>query len=109
MDSLKNIDRNELLGMLGLQMKTTPVDYVLPALAVFGAGLVVGASLGILFAPRAGRETREEISRRIQHAPEALARIPERAAELTHKAGEAIQGAREHARETTDRVRDQAT
>jgi hypothetical protein len=51
-----------------LPWTTTPqrsvADEVLPALAVFGAGLIVGAGLGVLFAPRSGRELRSNIADR---------------------------------------------
>lgn len=109
MENLKSFDKNELLGLLGLQVKPNSVEYMLPALAVFGAGLVVGASLGLLFAPKTGRETRDELGRRLQQAPEAIARIPERAAELTQKAGEAVQNVKEHAREAVERTRNQVS
>ena len=35
-----------------------------PSMALFGAGLLVGAGLALLFAPTSGRELREELGER---------------------------------------------
>jgi gas vesicle protein len=37
---------------------------MVPSLALFGAGLLVGAGLALLLAPTSGRELREEITDR---------------------------------------------
>lgn len=90
MEKIKSFDRDQLLDMFGLEVKRANTDYILPAVTLFGVGLLVGAGIGLLFAPRPGRELREDIANRLHQAPEALARLPERAAELGHRAGEAI-------------------
>lgn len=59
---------DDVLSRMGLQARMTPVDYLLPALGIFGAGLVVGAGLGMLFSPRRGSEMRESIARRARSA-----------------------------------------
>lgn len=77
-----NITKEDLLSNLpwlarnqaSAPVATTNVaNEVLPALAIFGAGLVVGAGLGLLFAPKAGRELRNEIADR---ATDLSHRIP---------------------------------
>lgn len=50
--------RDDVLASLGLQRKSAASDYVLPALGIFGAGVLVGAGLGLLFAPKPGVELR---------------------------------------------------
>lgn len=55
---------DDVLARLGLQTRMTTTDYIIPALGLFGAGLVVGAGIGLLFAPRPGHEMRAEIGRR---------------------------------------------
>jgi gas vesicle protein len=55
---------DDVLARLGLHTRMKTTDYMLPALGLFGAGLVVGAGLGLLFAPRPGHEMRAEIGRR---------------------------------------------
>ena len=53
-----NVER--LLGALGLQRATEPVGAVAVALVV---GLGVGAIMGLLFAPKSGDETRDDLGR----------------------------------------------
>lgn len=53
--------RDDLLAHMGLQRRSSAAEYVLPALGVFGAGLLVGAGLGLLFAPKPGNELRQEL------------------------------------------------
>ena len=55
---------DDVLARLGLQTRMTTTDFIMPALGLFGAGLIVGAGLGLLFAPRPGHEMRAEIGRR---------------------------------------------
>jgi gas vesicle protein len=57
------MNREDILESLGLQYKTTPSDTVLPAIAIFSAGILLGAGLGMLFAPKPGRELRDDIRR----------------------------------------------
>ena len=42
---------------------TTATDSMLPALALFGAGLLVGASVALLVAPKSGDELRGDVAR----------------------------------------------
>ncbi len=55
---------DRVLNALGLERKSDPMDLVLPAVGIFGAGLVVGAALGLLFAPKSGAELRHDIRER---------------------------------------------
>lgn len=58
---LSRFDRDDLLETLGLERKPNTVEQVMPALAIFGAGVLVGVGLGMIFAPRAGSELRSEL------------------------------------------------
>ncbi|NND02496.1 MAG: YtxH domain-containing protein [Acidimicrobiia bacterium] len=55
----------QLLDRLGLEQKRSTMEVVLPALAIFGTGLAVGAALGVMFAPKRGEELRTDIRHRI--------------------------------------------
>jgi hypothetical protein len=57
--------RDEVLGTLGLQARRSAATYILPAIGMFGVGILTGAGLGLLFAPRTGREMRREIGTRM--------------------------------------------
>lgn len=53
---------NDVLAKFGLQPRMTAVDYVLPALGVFGAGALMGAGLALMLTPKSGRELRGDIT-----------------------------------------------
>jgi hypothetical protein len=61
----KNMTRDELLGMLGLETKPAPAEQWMAAIGTFAAGLVVGAGVALLLAPTSGRELRAELKSRI--------------------------------------------
>ena len=70
---LKNLDRDDILGALGLQTKGNVIDTVIPALGVFGAGLLIGTALGMLVAPKTGRALRKQIGKRANDVYERAA------------------------------------
>ena len=66
-DAAKEIARNlpsadDVIRALGLHSRQR--SDLAPSMALFGAGLLVGAGLALLFAPTSGRELREEIGER---------------------------------------------
>jgi hypothetical protein len=64
--TLKNLDRDDLLNLVGLETRRDATDYLLPAVGFFAAGLLVGAGLGLMLAPKAGNELRDELRQRLQ-------------------------------------------
>lgn len=55
----------DIIRALGLQQtRRHNGGDIVPSLALFGAGLLVGAGLALLLAPTTGRELREEITER---------------------------------------------
>jgi hypothetical protein len=90
LDKMKNLDKDDFLNMLGLEAKRNTVDYMVPALAVFGVGLIVGTGIGLLVAPRPGRELREDIAQRLQKAPEMMSQLPQRANDAMHRVSDQI-------------------
>ncbi len=55
-----------LLAEIGLQKRRSASTVVLPAIGVFAAGAVIGGLLGLLFAPSAGKKTRDEVISRLR-------------------------------------------
>ncbi|MDP2313941.1 MAG: YtxH domain-containing protein [Pseudomonadota bacterium] len=90
LEKMKSLDKDDFLNMLGLESKRNPVDYMVPALALFGVGVLVGTGIGLLVAPRPGRELRADIVQRLEHAPEAMARLPQRANDAMHRVSDQI-------------------
>ncbi|HLL53086.1 MAG TPA: YtxH domain-containing protein [Myxococcaceae bacterium] len=66
---LKNLDKDDLLELVGLQ---TRQDSITPVLTAFGVGLLVGAGVGLLLAPKSGREMREDLRGRINGATDQI-------------------------------------
>ncbi len=67
---LKNLDRDEILGMLGLESKPSTVRWLSGALGTFGIGMLVGAGIALMLAPKPGRELRGDIRDRLRRAPD---------------------------------------
>lgn len=63
--SLPDLDRDDLLDALGLESRRSSPQRVGSALALFGAGLVVGVGVGLLLAPKSGSALRDDLSRRL--------------------------------------------
>ena len=76
LDKIKTLDKDDILNLLGLETKPKPLDYLVPALTLFGVGMLVGAGVGLLVAPRSGREP--------------MAKLPQRASDAAHRVSEQI-------------------
>lgn len=66
---------DEVLRSIGLQRARTGGSEMLGGVAVFGAGLLVGAGLALLFAPGSGAEMREQIGAKVEDAKEKLGQM----------------------------------
>lgn len=65
---------DEILRAIGLQRRS-PANDVLSSVAVFGAGVLVGAGLALLFAPAAGSEVREQLGSRLEEVRDRVAHV----------------------------------
>jgi hypothetical protein len=59
--SLRDLSTDDLLHSIGLQTRRTTTDYLMPALGIFGVGILVGAGVGLLLAPKPGSELRHQL------------------------------------------------
>jgi len=71
---------DELIRLVGLQRQSRGGD-VVSGVALFGAGLLVGAGLALLLAPTSGRELRDELGERAHELKDRVGAAAERAAE----------------------------
>ena len=71
-NTLSHFDRDAVLHTLGLERKHTTAEQVVPALAIFGAGVLVGVGLGMIFAPRAGAELRGELESQLRRVEQKV-------------------------------------
>jgi hypothetical protein len=61
---MKNIigyDMADILALAGLARKQTMLEALLPALGLVAAGVVIGAGVGLFFAPESGRLLRDDV------------------------------------------------
>jgi len=65
LQDIKDMDKDDLLGLLGLETKGSDAGALLKTLGTFGVGLLVGAGVALLLAPKAGRELRQELRTRL--------------------------------------------
>jgi len=63
---LKKLDRDEVLHRLGLEEHTPTSDF-LSGLGLFAVGMLVGAGLGMMFAPKPGAEIRSQLTDTIRN------------------------------------------
>ena len=66
---VRNLDKDEILRLLGLEKKPSPAAGLAAALGTFGVGLLVGAGIALILAPKPGRELRQELRDRLRRAP----------------------------------------
>jgi hypothetical protein len=62
--ALRNLDSDDVLNALGLRRRSQS-DWVVPAVTALGVGILVGAGLGLLLAPKTGEELREDLRHRL--------------------------------------------
>ena len=66
---LRNLDKEDVLEMMGLQTKSSTAAVIGGTVGIFAVGLLVGAGLGLLLAPKAGRELRDDLRDKFRRIP----------------------------------------
>ena len=101
---LRHLDLDDGLSWVGLARRRNP----LTNFAIFGAGVMVGAGLGVLFAPMSGAETRRAIRGPIDDFMRKGADTIRRGeAEIEHKAEELANKAEHKAEELANKAETQ--
>jgi len=116
-DKMSEVTPNDVLKVLGLQLlRNTSIVSRLPYFALFGGGIALGAGAALLFAPKAGSETREAIGSWLKGAFETakdgatkmLSKGKEVAADAIEDASEVVEdsvtGAKKKAHKATKSV-----
>lgn len=62
---LPDVDKDDLLDLVGLESRRSTGDKLVPALALFGAGVLVGVGLGLMLAPKPGNQLREDLKAKL--------------------------------------------
>ncbi|HEY8208620.1 MAG TPA: YtxH domain-containing protein [Myxococcaceae bacterium] len=63
--ALRNMDKDDLLNVIGLEAKRSTADAVVPTLTAFSVGVLVGVGIGLLLAPKPGSELREDLRNKL--------------------------------------------
>ncbi len=57
--------KEDLASAIGLEARPAPTADLLAAFGIFGAGIVLGAGLALLFAPKSGHAIRHDIAEKV--------------------------------------------
>jgi len=66
LQDITDMDKDDVLGMLGLESKRSDSNRLLTTLGIFGVGLLVGAGVALLLAPKAGSELRDNLRAKLR-------------------------------------------
>lgn len=66
LEDLKSLNKDDILAALGLESKRTTTNVVASSLGVFSIGLAVGAAAALLFAPKTGKQMRDDVGTRMR-------------------------------------------
>ena len=62
LQSLQGINGDDILAALGLEKRRNTFDVLLPSVALFAAGAVVGAAAAVLLTPKSGPALRRDLT-----------------------------------------------
>ena len=73
--------KEDIASAVGLQTRASSTESFLGAFSIFGSGIILGAGLALLLAPKAGAEIRHDIAGKVGEIGERLrAHGPQRSA-----------------------------
>lgn len=68
LNDIRDLTKDDVLATLGLKSKPRAVQRLGGALGLLGVGLLVGAAVALLLAPKSGRELRSDLEDRLRDA-----------------------------------------
>jgi hypothetical protein len=69
---LQDIDKDDLLEAIGLEERSSGWSTALGTMGIFALGCLVGAGIGLAFAPKSGEEFRNELGDRMRRKADEL-------------------------------------
>jgi len=67
LNDLRDFSKDDVLAALGLTSKPSASERLLGGLSIFGVGLLVGAGVALLLAPKSGQALRADLGERLRH------------------------------------------
>jgi hypothetical protein len=75
--TVRGLEADDLLGLLGVQRRRTAVQTALPAIGLVALGAAVGAGAALLVAPMTGADLRQRLSERVDQLTDKLNELGE--------------------------------
>ena len=69
---LSDIDKDDVLEAIGLEERSSPWATAFGTIGIFALGCLVGAAIGLAFAPKSGEEFRNELGERMKKKADEL-------------------------------------
>jgi hypothetical protein len=69
---LQDIDKDDVLEAIGLEERSSAWATALSTIGIFALGCLVGAGIGLAFAPKSGEEFRSELGDRMRRKADEL-------------------------------------
>ncbi len=69
---IKKLEKDDLLQLIGLETRKGPSDWLLPTIGAFSVGLLVGAGIGLMLAPKPGNELLNDLRTRLPKGQDSL-------------------------------------
>lgn len=66
LQDITNMEKDDVLGMLGLEARRSHSSRMLTTLGTFGIGLLVGAGVALLLAPKTGSDLRQNLRAKLR-------------------------------------------
>jgi hypothetical protein len=77
LNDLREFSKEDVLAALGLTSKPSTSERLLGGLSIFGVGLLVGAGVALLLAPKSGEALRADLGERLRHRRNEEAESPQ--------------------------------
>ncbi|HUJ25573.1 MAG TPA: YtxH domain-containing protein [Myxococcales bacterium] len=69
---LQDIDKDDILEAIGLEERSSAWSSALSTIGIFALGCLVGAGIGLAFAPKSGEEFRNELGERVRRKADEM-------------------------------------
>jgi hypothetical protein len=69
---MRSYDADDILHLIGLTQRRSFLGSLLPALGLLTAGAVIGAGIGLAFAPSSGQRFRQDVTGRLDNLRERV-------------------------------------